>query len=536
MKPTTIHLGFEIGTGKAVAIPLKHMAVTGQTQESGKTTTLEALAVRSGLKMLAFTTKRGERGFASGRVIPPFFQERADWEFIESILESTMRQRMKFERAWIVRACKGANTLGDVQRNVAELMGKAKRSMDQDMYMLLGEYLRKVVPLVARLPKTNAVELESGLNVMNLLDYPEELQMLVIGATLRWIHAHAEGVVTIIPEAWKFVPQGRKTPVKLEVERLAREGAGIKNYIWIDSQDMAGVEKLVLRAAAVWLVGVQREMNEVKRALGNIPAGIKRPKAEDVAQLRLGEFYACWQDNIFKTYIQPAWLDAATARAVAMGQRQASELGRPAEPETRTPVPLSVEPPSEISAEEEMIMAEIKELKRERAWLKEEIADLKKQMAALRGQVTAARSEGRSEESKDRPVAPSGASDLDAVYAYVRDRLQHDPQILQLVALRPEIELEIRRETIAMDTATLIGRLAQMVAEDFFDAGITGTTAIKELERNGLKAAVGSVYGELGKLAGMGFLYVEPAKDARGRAIKKYRAVPGMKVNIVREK
>jgi hypothetical protein len=37
-----IHLGYEIGTGEPVSIPLQHLAVTGQTQRSGKTTALEA--------------------------------------------------------------------------------------------------------------------------------------------------------------------------------------------------------------------------------------------------------------------------------------------------------------------------------------------------------------------------------------------------------------------------------------------------------------------------------------------------------------
>ena len=44
----SIHLGYEVGTGRAVAIRVRHLAVTGPTQESGKTTTLEALVRRSG--------------------------------------------------------------------------------------------------------------------------------------------------------------------------------------------------------------------------------------------------------------------------------------------------------------------------------------------------------------------------------------------------------------------------------------------------------------------------------------------------------
>jgi len=52
MEKPTIHLGYVIGSGAEIAVPLGHMAVTGQTQLSGKTTTLEALASRSGRKVI----------------------------------------------------------------------------------------------------------------------------------------------------------------------------------------------------------------------------------------------------------------------------------------------------------------------------------------------------------------------------------------------------------------------------------------------------------------------------------------------------
>ena len=39
---TQVLAGYEIGTGKPVQIPMAHMAVTGQTQRSGKTTAQEA--------------------------------------------------------------------------------------------------------------------------------------------------------------------------------------------------------------------------------------------------------------------------------------------------------------------------------------------------------------------------------------------------------------------------------------------------------------------------------------------------------------
>ena len=117
----TVHLGYEVGTGEAVSIPVRHTAVVGQTQESGKTTTLEALIDRSALSAVAFLTKRGERSFAGARRIKPYFRDQADWQFVQSILESTLRQDQKFKQPWIYRCCEGSETLRDVQLRAAEL-------------------------------------------------------------------------------------------------------------------------------------------------------------------------------------------------------------------------------------------------------------------------------------------------------------------------------------------------------------------------------------------------------------------------------
>jgi hypothetical protein len=103
-------------------------------------------------------------------------------------------------------------------------------------------------------------------------------------------------------------------------ERLARKGAGLGNYLWIDSQDMAGVANLMLRPCEVWLIGNQREANEVKRSLANMPAGMKKPKAADLQTLGLGQFFVCHGSEIRKTYVQPAWLDDKAASQIASGR------------------------------------------------------------------------------------------------------------------------------------------------------------------------------------------------------------------------
>lgn len=476
-----ILLGYQIPSGEEVSIPVRHMCVTGQTQESGKTTTLEALVARSGRRAIAFVTKRGERSFESGRKMLPYFKECADWTFVESVIEAIMLQKMKFERAWIVRACKGAHSLADVRRNLTSLMAKSKRSMDADLYMLLGEYLDRVLPLLARLPKVDQIRLEPGLNVMDLRGYPDELQMLIISSSMRWVHEQENEVITVLPEAWKFAPQGRNTPVKLEVRKIAREGAGLKNYIWVDSQDIAGVEKEILRAASVWLIGVQREANEIARALGSIPKGIKRPHEGEIPNLHLGQFYACWAQHVEKTYVCPVWMSVANAKQIA---RREMSVG-------------DVAPPPRAEEEGMDYKQAYEDSQRTVERLEKRIAELELAFG------------NRREAPKPAPPAVDSADS--------------ETPIMKLAKGIPEIDLTVRRYTIQADDSTLVGRMALLLTEGFFDSPKGNQDVVKALERRGNTTMAPRVSEAFGKLAAMGFL----TKEEEG-----YQSVPGMKVNV----
>jgi hypothetical protein len=111
---TDILVGYEVSddprrAGRAITVPLKHTAVLGQTQESGKTTTQEAMITRSGLRAIAFLTKRGEGSFRLSRPIAPFFKDTASgpyWKYVHSIMEGMLDMRLGFqERGWLMKLC-----------------------------------------------------------------------------------------------------------------------------------------------------------------------------------------------------------------------------------------------------------------------------------------------------------------------------------------------------------------------------------------------------------------------------------------------
>jgi hypothetical protein len=494
LKP--VHLGFEVGTGNSVEIPLRNIAVTGQTQESGKTTTLEALISRAKVPALAFITKRGEKAFSVGHLAAPYFRDRADWQFVASLLDATLQEKNKFLRPWIMKICRHTQTLADVQREVRKALETAK-GINEGVYTQLDAYLDLIVPDIKRANLADSMLLRKGLNVMDLTAYSTPMQMLFVQSAIDWILNHETQTVTVIPEAWEFIPEGKGSPVKNSAVALVRKGSGIGNHIWIDSQDMAGVDKTILRGCPVWLIGVQREANEIKRNLANIPAGIKKPSAADIAGLKRGQFYACWGDHAVKTYVQPAWMSTAEAIAIATGVLTASR--RP----PQQPVHTKEKIVNEVEAQE--LREENRRLRTENTELHNQLADAKRAPAATSQAV--------------------GAVDIDALYQTIKARLVKEaPTLLRVLTDKPELRVTVERRTVEASGDTLRGRIALLIASGFFTAPRAGTAVESELRRQAFACSRPNVYRETDKLANEGFL----TKEDGG-----YLAVEGMKINIV---
>jgi hypothetical protein len=134
----------------------------------------------------------------------------------------------------------------------------------------------------------------------------------------------------VIPEAWKFIPQKYNNPCKRGVESFIRQGATNENFIWIDSQDMAGVDKAPLKQISTWILGYQSERNEVKHTLDqmSLPKKLK-PKEDDIMTLNKGHFFLSSFDGVKKVYVQPSWLDDKTSVAIALGKIHIEAISKP---------------------------------------------------------------------------------------------------------------------------------------------------------------------------------------------------------------
>src|SRR5271155_1482254 len=369
-----IPLGFEIGTGARVSIPLGHTIVLGQTQLSGKTTTLQAMTERSGVCAIAFITKRGEKSFRAARPIPPYFTETSVmqpyWKFVLSLVESTQQVRLGFrERGWVMDLCRNSeisvkgedakgkkttqhhkwkkpSTLRGVLENAQIAMDHSK-GMNRMICLQLVEYLQMAVPEIEEANLSDAIELKRGINVMNISKLSVHVQALVVRSVVEWVYTTRKNTVVIIPEAWKFLPEGRDTPVSFPVEELIRQGAVLKNFVWIDLQDLRGIKKLLLRSIQVWLFGVQREKNEVMNTLKSMPTPEHKPSASEMMQLGIGEFIAAYGDELRRVYVWPAGMEETHAQAIALGQEEVASWKRIERALDETESPRESEEPSD---------------------------------------------------------------------------------------------------------------------------------------------------------------------------------------------
>lgn len=326
-----IKLGYEIGSGDEVSIPLSHLIVTGITQLSGKTTTLQALIKRSGLKAIVFKTKIGEKGFSEGAMTQPYFRMRSDWQYVQSLLEATLKERLKFERSWIIEVCKGTSSLIEVKTNIDRKLAEDRlTSLSRSVYTTLSAYFDLILPQLQYANFTKTLTLRDGVNIMDLEQFKEEIQSLVIRSVLDTILMEYKDIIVVMPEAWKFLPQGRGNPCKNTADGFIRQGATNGNYLWIDSQDMANIDKSALKQVSTWILGLQQERNEVLHTLDQIPLSKRmKPKPEEVMTLKVGHFFVCTPIFTTSVYVQPAWIEDNVAKHVATGKTLVEELKGP---------------------------------------------------------------------------------------------------------------------------------------------------------------------------------------------------------------
>jgi len=365
MNKKGIKLGYKVNEGTEVKVFPSHLIVTGITQLSGKTTTLEALIKRSGFKAIVFKTKIGEKSFSDGEIITPFFRDRSDYEFVKSLIEAYAKEKIFLEKGTLMQLCKGSSSLVEIKKKVDEKLADGKlRGLKEEIHIRLQHYLENLIPQIQYANFSKVLTVYDGINIMNLERFSEEAQSLIIQSVADEVLKTMKDTIIVIPEAWKFLPQKHNNPCKRMVESFIRQGATNNNFIWIDSQDMAGVDKTPLKQISTWILGYQAERNEVKHTIDQIALPVKmKPSVDEIMNLKKGHFFLSSYNEMCKVYVQPIWMEDKEAKEIAKGKKDIDTVEAPEKLVGATIRPIIKEKESTIRFDDSQVKKQVVELR-----------------------------------------------------------------------------------------------------------------------------------------------------------------------------
>lgn len=326
-KQQAIQVGFTIPDGVPFYMDPSHTIMTGMTG-AGKTALLEGVSERwPGHKFVVFVVKEGEEQFQGRRRIEPFYKagKTSDWRKLRDLIEVSEERKLRQDEAsQLAQITPGTETMRDVRERVQKRLEELTRKKQTEgyrysLFYLLREYLNKLIADTEAHKFATSLDLHDGINVMDLSDMSRVMQAAVIGSTMEEIHRHHHDTSPVIPEAWAFLPGGRGSPALGPAEFLVRQGRVKRNWLIIDTQDLAGVNGEKIRAnIRNYFLGRQQYEHEVDRTLKalSLPPSDK-PAPDKIMRLGQGWFYAVAGDVVKLVYAWPVWLKESEAYHMA---------------------------------------------------------------------------------------------------------------------------------------------------------------------------------------------------------------------------
>jgi len=319
-----IHIGFS--KGQSVDIRLLHTIVAAQTRY-GKSTTIRAMMqhVPDDYKVLCMDVKDPRDFEGAGTEIPIFIEDRTDPLMLKQLLEQESHLWLRREFPELIELCKEGDTFEKVYERVNKRMTEKVHPVVKDRLKVLQLLLKKLVENMAKVELSDTLELPSKNNVMNLSKSPSEIKQLAVYSVVKQVLEKHANVVLVIDELPDFAPQAYRTPSKSMITEAIRKGGAKGIWLWLSGQTMTGVDKQVLKQAMIWILGHQREINEAKRTLEQIPfkTGLD---VKDIMVLPTGHFVVCTDEGAYITYVQPEGVTDDVARKVSLGEVSVNEV------------------------------------------------------------------------------------------------------------------------------------------------------------------------------------------------------------------
>jgi len=304
------------------------IAGTTGTGKSELMRRLIAEAEELGMTLLIIDVKK-KRDYADFNAdIRPYIKQQMEPIVIKDSIETTERYTIKQQFGALIDTVAESETWQEMLAFTEQEMKTASK-WDRKDFKILRYFLKRLIDDYNKFDWSDTLELKKGINVIDVSQMQTQMQQLVVGSIINHVYDNLEGVTIIMDEAHKFVPQGKTTGCSRDVVDYAREGRASENWLWLADQTMAGVEKNVLKQMQYWILGRQTEVNEVEKTVKQIPRAKRLGiNADYIQTLGVGEFLVASHEGVTKTYIQPLWVDDATAINIAIGETSAKKIAK----------------------------------------------------------------------------------------------------------------------------------------------------------------------------------------------------------------
>lgn len=327
--PDSLFLGYEVGTGKPVEVEIFHMLVTGQTQKSGKTTCLKALAtqvVQKGYKVLILDTKTQIQDYEGfGEQIPVCVEQTTDALILRDLLESINTRAISKLQATLTTLASDTSTFDEVLEKAIQMRETPKlSSFKKDALIILVDLLKRLIATTKRVETTSELILPYDINRMTINEFAIEGQQLIANTVFKQVLKKFKRVVVILDEAHKFLPQKRSSPCKTKVQSFVTQSAITECFLWESTQFLAPTDKDAMKAMPIKLLGKQDHSTEVEHALSLIPGTIGKTRGDitkdTLMTLKIGHFILVHDDGeVTQVYVQPPDADPDDCIKVAKG-------------------------------------------------------------------------------------------------------------------------------------------------------------------------------------------------------------------------
>lgn len=508
-----ILLGFEKDSGEPVEIDVMHSVFAGITR-IGKSETVKAAVSRSeDMRFLILDVKRPRDYPDIGEEIPIYIEEKTEPLMLKRLLESQSHLALKFEFPELLKVCKKARTYENILEEVNKGLEAKKHPIVKDKLLVLQHLLTRLVNELKQTPITDRLELKGRINVMDLSNVSQEMQQLAVHSTLKTLLEKHSNIVVIADEFHRFAPQYGSNPSKETVTTYIKEGGAKNLWLWVIDQTITGVDKDILKQCWVWVLAKQRELNEAKRTLDQIPfkTGLT-DKA--IMRLKVGHFIVCTEDFAKLTYI---WLPAVPeemAQKVSRGELDVREVIKYLD--------------KKREKEEETDLKRVERIEQDLARLISVVNSLEETFRVQETEITKLRDKLQGIELQEIKKA---TAELHGKFDALKE-LKTVKKTIDLKHIEDVINLSHSERTIEMDTATQKGQIMYVAVKDFLEKPFTIKEMSEALKERGWNIVKRSLTPTISShLVGDGLLIRVPKTRPT-----KYRLPKKLKVNVEKKR